>query len=402
MLRLAVQAQLPLIAVTTRDTLNLPEVIEEITGKKPVEFKPELAGKTFAPGKLYMLIATGAKLGVALPKLYETMTKAECTLLIVNAANAEEAVFDAGEVPVPKSLLMKFMMAVTKNQKKSEELLRGLGGCTIKEAVELCRMTMARDKSLTPAGIMQTRKTSFQGSKGLTHVDTAQTFYDPPKPLQQFIKREKSFFLAATDPRLRTRGLLMDGPPGTGKTAASKWIATQLGVPLYRLDMGGVKNKYLGASEGNMLANLARIEHEEPAVLLIDEVEKVFNQGQGNVDGGTTTTMMSQLLWWLAEHNSRILTVMTTNNVKAIPPELYREGRIDEVMYFGGLDESEAFPFVASVLQTFGVKDDAVMDAIVNHEFGKTEPGKKISQAVLTQAVVKALKNGVAKKALAL
>jgi SpoVK/Ycf46/Vps4 family AAA+-type ATPase len=151
-----------------------------------------------------------------------------------------------------------------------------------------------------------------------------------------------------------------------------------------------------------MLANLARIEHEEPAVLLIDEVEKVFNQGHGSVDGGTTTTMMSQLLWWLAEHNSRILTVMTTNNVKAIPPELYREGRIDEVMYFGGLDESEAFPFVASVLQTFGVKDDAVMDAIVNHEFGKTEPGKKISQAVLTQAVVKALKNGVAKKALAL
>ena len=127
MLRLAVQAQLPLIAVTTRDTLNLPEVIEEITGKKPVELKPELAGNTLKPGTLYMLVASGAKLGQSLPKLYETMTKAECSLLIVNAAHPDDAVFDAGEVPVPKSLVMKFMMAVTKNEKKRHDALTGLG-----------------------------------------------------------------------------------------------------------------------------------------------------------------------------------------------------------------------------------------------------------------------------------
>jgi hypothetical protein len=88
--------------------------------------------------------------------------------------------------------------------------------------------------------------------------------------------------------------------------------------------------------------------------------------------------------------------------VKAIPSELYREGRIDEVMYFGGLTEEEALPFVASVLGTFSVKDDAIADAIVAQEFAKIDEGKRISQAVLTQAVVKSLKNGVAKKALAL
>ena len=56
---------------------------------------------------------------------------------------------------------------------------------------------------------------------------------------------------------------------------------------------------------------------------------------------GTTTTMMSQLLWWLAEHKSRVLTIMTTNNSKVLPKELYREGRIDEVMWFSGLGPIE-------------------------------------------------------------
>ena len=48
--------------------------------------------------------------------------------------------------------------------------------------------------------------------------------------------------------------------------------------------------------------------------------------------------MMSQLLWWLAEHRSRVLAIMTTNNAKALPKELYREGRMDKVMVFEGLE----------------------------------------------------------------
>ena len=90
---------------------------------------------------------------------------------------------------------------------------------------------------------------------------------------------EKPFFLTGTDPRLIPRGLLFDGLPGTGKTAGAKWVAEQFGVPLYRVDIGGTKNKYVGQSEANMLMNLARIDGEEPAVALIDEVEKVFSTG---------------------------------------------------------------------------------------------------------------------------
>ena len=70
-----------------------------------------------------------------------------------------------------------------------------------------------------------------------------QGFYDPPSELVAWVKKEKTFFLTSADVRLRPRGLLLDGKPGTGKTAGSKWIAEQFGVPLYRMDIGGTKGK---------------------------------------------------------------------------------------------------------------------------------------------------------------
>ena len=87
---------------------------------------------------------------------------------------------------------------------------------------------------------------------------------------------------------------------------------------------------------------------------LLDEVEKVFSTSSSD-QSGTTSTMLSQLLWWLAERRSKVFVVMTTNNAKALPKELYREGRIDETMWFGGLDENDARAFIVSVLKTFGI-----------------------------------------------
>jgi len=406
-LKLAIDAQLPIVAVQTRDTLNLPEVIQELVKKKAVQLPsngPYLEKTVYA-----VVFEPGKPSGLNLSMLYEKMTKAESTLLLVNPPQVTEPMFDAGEVPVPRPLMLKFLNAVVENQKRAEELTRGLGGCTLKEVAELCRLTMARDNSLTVPGLMETRKSSFQGSRGLTQVDTKQTYYDPPAALQKWVHAEKAFFLTGTDHRLIPRGLLFDGLPGTGKTAGAKWVAEQFGVPLYRVDIGGTKNKYVGQSEANMLMNLARIDGDEPAVALIDEVEKVFSTGIHDTSG-TTATMMSQLLWWLAEHKSRVLTVMTTNNSKVLPRELYREGRIDEVMWFAGLDTAEAKEFVKAVIGTFPkvkAKLDPISlalaaDTIVKRaSLALKDTGdQRVSQAALTKSVheyIKGLGNSLAK-----
>lgn len=121
----------------------------------------------------------------------------------------------------------------------------------------------------------------------------------------------------------------------TGKSAAAKAIASAMGIPLYRLDVGAMKDKYVGNSEANLLSALAQVDQVEPCVVLFDEVEKVF---QSQNDSGVTTSMLSQLLWWLQEHKSKVFSVMTTNDRTKIPPELYREGRVDQVMVFLGVE----------------------------------------------------------------
>jgi hypothetical protein len=395
MLKLAIEAQLPIVAVTSRDTMNLHEVLHEITGMTPVSWQPNVE---IAKKKLYTFIHYGKAVEIPLVQLYEKMVARESTLVVVNPPAIKEPMFDAGEVPVPKSLLMTFMMAVVDNKPKAEELLRGLGGCTIKEAAELARLTMARDASLTVQGLMETRKSSFQASNGLTQVDVNQNFYTPPEKLAAWVAKEKDYFLTGTDPRLIPRGLLFDGPPGVGKTAGAKWMAQQIGVPLYRVDIGGTKNKYVGQSEANLLTNLSRLDHEEPCLALLDEVEKVFATSN-NDSSGTTSTMLSQLLWWLAERRSRVMVIMTTNNAKSLPKELYREGRIDEVMWFGGLEEGGAKKFVEQVMGTFkkakGVTveqiDDVVTEAFASSKIEGTNP-PMVSQAALTTATYQFMK----------
>jgi len=70
---------------------------------------------------------------------------------------------------------------------------------------------------------------------------------------------------------------LMTGPSGTGKTLAASWLATKLGVPLYRVDLAAVVSKYIGETEKNIASLLARAEHSE-IVLLFDEADSLFGK----------------------------------------------------------------------------------------------------------------------------
>jgi hypothetical protein len=70
---------------------------------------------------------------------------------------------------------------------------------------------------------------------------------------------------------------LFVGRSGTGKTLAASWLATRLGLPLYRVDLAGVLSKYIGETEKNLSQVLAQAEHAE-VVLLFDEADALFGQ----------------------------------------------------------------------------------------------------------------------------
>lgn len=70
---------------------------------------------------------------------------------------------------------------------------------------------------------------------------------------------------------------LFVGPSGTGKTLAACWLATKLGLPLYRVDLANINSKYIGETEKNLARLLARAERTE-AVLLFDEADSLFGK----------------------------------------------------------------------------------------------------------------------------
>ncbi|MEC5397623.1 ATP-binding protein [Uliginosibacterium sp. H1] len=87
---------------------------------------------------------------------------------------------------------------------------------------------------------------------------------------------------SALGPAARTRyrpgvKALLVGPSGTGKTLAAGWLATRLGLPLYRVDLASMTSKYIGETEKNLAQLFARAEHAE-IVLLFDEADSLFGK----------------------------------------------------------------------------------------------------------------------------
>jgi SpoVK/Ycf46/Vps4 family AAA+-type ATPase len=71
-----------------------------------------------------------------------------------------------------------------------------------------------------------------------------------------------------------------------------------------------------------------------PVILWIDEIEKAFaSAASRSADGGLSQRMFGTLLTWLQEHEAPVFVVATANDIEALPPELLRKGRFDEIFF---------------------------------------------------------------------
>jgi len=127
------------------------------------------------------------------------------------------------------------------------------------------------------------------------------------------------------------KGVLLFGVQGGGKSLAAKSIAGVWGMPLLRLDMAALFNKYIGETEKNLREALTLADLMSPCVLWIDELEKGLAQEGG--DNAIGQRLLGTLLTWMAERKSHVFIVATSNDVSQLPPELMRKGRFDEIFF---------------------------------------------------------------------
>lgn len=150
--------------------------------------------------------------------------------------------------------------------------------------------------------------------------------------LKQWLGERKQVFLAQQAPvgLDAPKGILLLGVQGAGKSLAAKSIAGAWRLPLLRLDFASLYDKYYGETERNLREALRTAEIMEPCVLWIDEIEKGLSTDD---EGGPSQRILGTLLTWMAERDGRVFLVATANNIEALPPELLRKGRFDEIFF---------------------------------------------------------------------
>jgi len=130
------------------------------------------------------------------------------------------------------------------------------------------------------------------------------------------------------------KGVLMLGVQGAGKSLCAKAIATAWHQPLLKMDPGALYASYIGQSERNLREALRQTEMMAPVILWIDEIEKAFaSAASRSADGGLSQRMFGTLLTWLQERDAPVFVVATANDIEALPPELLRKGRFDEIFF---------------------------------------------------------------------
>ncbi len=228
-------------------------------------------------------------------------------------------------------------------------IIKNLRGLPRRQAEQVIRDVVCEDRRFTGDDlnhIMALKRQLVAGEGVLEYVESPANLDEIGglDRLKGWLRqRERAFDDDAAEYGLTPpRGVLLLGVQGAGKSLCAKAIATAWGRPLLRLDPGVLYDRYVGESERRLRAAFRQAEAMAPIVLWIDEIEKGFASAAAqSTDGGLSQRMFGTLLTWMQDHTAPVFLVATANNIEALPPELLRKGRFDEI-FFVDLPGAEA------------------------------------------------------------
>lgn len=173
------------------------------------------------------------------------------------------------------------------------------------------------------------------------------------------------------------KGLILHGPPGTGKTMMARNIADHLGCKSFvKKAAVSLLNKYYGESEAN-LRQLFRHEPGKLHMVVLDEIETICGKRSGSIgnEGKFYSSLTNQLLSLMdgLDNDPDIIVVGTTNRLKDIDEAILRKGRFDLQIKVDLPDESarrDILRIYSEHLIKDGLMEDFDMDNMVERTEG--------------------------------
>jgi SpoVK/Ycf46/Vps4 family AAA+-type ATPase len=221
-----------------------------------------------------------------------------------------------------------------------ERLSKAALGLTLQEAENAFAKAIVRDNSLSSDDVDTILEEKSQAIRrnGILEYVRAEVSVDMIGGLENLkawlAKRSSSWLDSAKEYSLPPpKGILITGVPGCGKSLTAKAMSAMWRLPLVRLDMGRIFSGLLGSSEENFRRAIQTATAIAPCILWIDEIEKGLGNSMSPLSGGTSQRVFGTFLTWMQEKTAPVFVIATANDISALPPEMMRKGRFDEIFF---------------------------------------------------------------------
>ncbi len=182
------------------------------------------------------------------------------------------------------------------------------------------------------------------------------------------LKHPELFKRLGIDP---PKGVLLHGPPGSGKTLIARAVANETNATFIPVNGPEIMSKFYGESERRLREIFANAERDAPSIIFIDEIDAIAPKRE-EVTGEVERRVVAQLLSLMdgLRQRGKVIVIGATNRPNALDPALRRPGRFDREIVIGVPDRDGRKEILEIHTRNMPLSSDVDLDKIADVTYG--------------------------------